>query len=220
MTKTYRIVGWMMESHQGLSIEHWKLMLDRLNPTVDYVPFEVSSGAVKIIGLIDQALLQENELAFKQLREEWTQLCLNEPQYLEKSEWSLLGELAYIESIALDQSEKREYEKIQTFKEFGSICGWQLQFEGVSEEVYRAKLWKKNREPFYLPRTYSESGRLFTEIEDVAREMAKDLIEYSKGYFNGRPGKTRTELLYAVRQYQQFATKDEIEALIRLIEID
>ena len=209
-----------MESHQGLSIEHWKLMLDRLNPTVDYVPFEVSSGAVKIIGLIDQALLKENELAFKQLREEWTQLCLNEPQYLEKSEWSLLGELAYIESVSVNHHEKRGLETIQTFKEFADRCDWQLQFTELSPHVYRATLWRRDREAICLPRTYSESGRLFTEIEDVAREMARDFVEYSKGCFNGRPGKSRTELLYAIRQYQQFAAKEEIETLIRLIEMD
>lgn len=220
MTATYRMVGWMVEKNQGLSPKHWRLIIEKLDPTVDCVPFEVSSGTIKIIGLMDQMFLQENEIEFKQLTQEWMQLCENEPRYLEKSEWSFLGEIAYIEAINPNNSEKRGLETIQSFKEFASVCDWQLQFTPISPTTYQATLWRKDREAICLPRTYSESAKLFTEIEDVAREIAGDFIEYSKGHFNGRPGKSRTDLLYAVRQYQQFATKDEIEALIRLIEID
>lgn len=220
MLNTYRIVGWMLEQTQGLSAEHWKLILEKLKPNINYVPFEVSSGTIKIIGLVDSLFLQEKADQFKQLSEEWLRLCLSEPQYLEKSEWSLLGELAYIESVSVNHHEKRGLETIQTFKEFADRCDWQLQFTELSPHVYRATLWRRDREAICLPRTYSESGRLFTEIEDVAREMARDFVEYSKGCFNGRPGKSRTELLYAIRQYQQFAAKEEIETLIRLIEMD
>lgn len=113
----------------------------------------------------------------------------------------------------MKQSESKNLDSIQTFEEFAKMCGWKLSFEGRNaclSNSFHQKLVMINH-------LYTEMGMLIAEVEDVLKEIARDLVDYSKGCFDGDEIRTREAFLQSIQDYRMFASDQELETLVRLL---
>lgn len=114
----------------------------------------------------------------------------------------------------MKQSESKNLDSIQTFEEFAKMRGWELSFEGRNaclSNSFHQKLVMINH-------LYTEMGMLITEVEHVLKEIAMDLVDYSKGCFDGDEIRTREALLQSIQDYRMFASEQELATLVRLLE--
>ena len=84
MKQAYRMVGWMTELERGLTVEEWQEVMNRLNPELEYVPFEVSAENTSVFGLVDQELIEERDCVVERLTIELESLC---------SDWAIESDL-------------------------------------------------------------------------------------------------------------------------------
>ena len=162
MKQAYRMVGWMTELERGLTVEEWREVMDRLNPELEYVPFEVSAENTSIFGLVDQVLVEEWD-ALESLVSELEPLCANWENESDLREYPVLeGEVAYIGSSAISLYNVSDLSVIDSFEAFAEVQEIEMEVTPTSVEAggttYHVVLTNNRGQSLEIPDFFIGSG--------------------------------------------------------------
>ena len=225
MNQTYRIVGWMTELERGLTVEEWQEIMNRLNPELEYLPFEASAENSSIYALIDQVLVEECDDELDNLKAELEELCANWMNESDLHEYPVLGgEVAYVGCSAISLYDVSDLSNVESFEAFAEIQELEMDLTLISFEswgkTYEVVLTNDRGQALEIPDFFvgSEFGEL--TIAYILNHIAEDLVLYkTEEYLALGWEESKIEsFLNDIRQYYIFTCEEERDALIRLLE--
>lgn len=225
MKQTYRIVGWMTELERGLTVEEWQEVMNRLNPELEYIPFEVSAENTSIFGLMDQVLVEEWDEVFEKLVSEFEPLCANWANESDLREYPVLEEeVAYIGCSAISLYEVSDLSAIDSFEAFAEVQSVEMEATPTSFEAggntYHVVLTNNRGQSLEIPDFFVGSRLGELSITHILKHIAEDLALYNTGdyYFLGLDESEIDSFLNYIRKYYIFTYEEEREAMMRLLE--
>ena len=224
MKQTYRIVGWMTELEKGLTVLEWQSVLERLDPELDYVPFEVAENNSVIYGMIDYELAEVCDYKVnKFLRPALAPVCENWENESDLCEYPISEDLvAYVGSSFETATEDCQLSHVDSFEQFvveqGLTMEAKLIYRNSNGTGYRVELFNEREQRLEIPDYFLGYSLGDLKTEYVLEDIASDLANYHHHSYDDWSDSMQQEFFQSIRNYYIFTNQEERETLLRLLE--